>query len=134
MPKADKTVIRETKYIACWIIILSVLMQGIFLIISKWNYTVLLGNILSGAAMMLNFFFMGLSVQKAVGTDEAEAKKIMRTSQTLRNFFVFAVVVLGVCAPCFSTITTIIPLFFTRIAVAFRPLFDRKAKEVGQNE
>lgn len=134
MPKADKTVIRETKYIACWIIILSVLMQGIFLIISKWNYTVLLGNILSGAAMMLNFFFMGLSVQKAVETDEAEAKKIMRTSQTLRNFFVFAVVVLGVCAPCFSTITTIIPLFFTRIAVAFRPLFDRKAKEVGQNE
>lgn len=134
MPKADKTVIRETKYIACWIIILSVLMQGIFLIISKWNYTVLLGNILSGTAMVLNFYFMGLSVQKAVETDEAEAKKIMRTSQTLRNFFVFAVVVLGVCAPCFSTITTIIPLFFTRIAVAFRPLFDRKAKEVGQNE
>ena len=66
MPKADKTVIRETKYIACWIIILSVLMQGIFLIISKWNYTVLLGNFLSGAAMILNFFFMGLSVQKAV--------------------------------------------------------------------
>ena len=134
MPKADKTVIRETKYIACWIIILSVLMQGIFLIISKWNYTVLLGNILSGTVMILNFFFMGLSVQKAVETDEAEAKKVMRTSQTLRNFFVFAVVVLGVCAPCFSTITTIIPLFFTRIAVAFRPLFDRKAKEVGKNE
>ena len=134
MPKADKTVIRETKYIACWTIILSVLMQGIFMIISKWNYTVLLGNILSGTAMVLNFYFMGLSIQKAVGTEESEAKKVMRTSQTLRNFFVFAVVVLGVCAPCFSTITTIIPLFFTRIAVAFRPLFDKKAKEVGQNE
>ncbi|MBQ4146151.1 MAG: hypothetical protein IJD36_05960 [Clostridia bacterium] len=131
MPKADKTVLKETKYIACWTIILSVLMQGIFLIISMWDYTVLLGNILSGGAMILNFFFMGLSVQKAVETDEQEARKIMRTSQTLRNFFIFVVLVAGVCAPCFSTIAVIIPLFFTRIAIALRPLLD---KGVRRNE
>lgn len=131
MPKADKTVLKETKYIACWTIILSVLMQGIFLIISMWDYTVLLGNILSGGAMILNFFFMGLSVQKAVETDDQEARKIMRTSQTLRNFFIFVVLVAGVCAPCFSTIAVIIPLFFTRIAIALRPLLD---KGVRRNE
>lgn len=55
MKKVDKTVLRETGYIALFVILLSVLMQAVFLIIGKWDYTVLLGNLLSAAAVG-NFF------------------------------------------------------------------------------
>ena len=66
MAKVDKVVLKETKYIALWVIIFSLIMEAVFLIINKWDYTVLLGNLLSGAVGVLNFFLMGLGVQKEV--------------------------------------------------------------------
>ena len=58
MLKVDKTVLKETKYIAAVTVILSVLLQAVFLIIHKWNYTVLLGNVLGAAAATGNFFLI----------------------------------------------------------------------------
>ncbi len=129
MIKADSTVRKETKYIAAVVVILSVLMQAVFLVLQKWDYTVLLGNILSGVASVLNFFFMGITIQKAIMMETAEAKKRMRASQSMRNFGMFIVVMLGVLLPCFNTISAIIPVFFPRIAVSLRPLRKDKNKE-----
>jgi len=122
MPKANEVVRKETGYIAFCTVVLSTLMQIIFLIAGSWTYKVILGNLLSSAVMIANFYFMGLTVQKAVMQDEKEAKKTVKVSQSLRTFSVFVFVVIGVALPCFSTIATIIPIFFTRIAVALRPL------------
>jgi len=129
MIKAEAAVIKETKYIAYFCIILSVLMQAIFILLKKWNYTVILGNLLSYAIAVLNFYIMGLTVQKAVTMDVNEAKKLMRSSQNLRNAGMFLAIVIGVIAPCFNTIAVIIPVFFPRIAISFRPLIKDK-KEV----
>ena len=60
--KVDKTVAKETEYIAFFSVVLSVLMQAVFLIIGKWNYTVLLGNIWGIIIAVGNFFVMGLFV------------------------------------------------------------------------
>ena len=63
-------------------------------------------------------------------TDKKEDKKTIRTSQSIRTFFVFVMVVIGVTVPSFSIIATIIPLFFPRVAIALRPLWkQRKSKE-----
>ena len=126
MKKIDATVIQETKYISLWVLLLSVLMQAVFLVIGKWDYTVLLGNILSGVAAILNFFLMGITVQKALEKDEKDAKSSMKVSQLYRFLFLVIVVVIGMALSCFSTWTVIIPMFFPRIAIAFRPLFDKK--------
>ena len=126
MKKIDATVIKETKYISLWIIVLSALMQAVFLVIGKWDHTVLLGNVLSGVAGILNFLLMGITVQNAIKKDEKDAKTAMKVSQLYRFLFLVVVVVIGVALPCFSTWTVIIPIFFPRIAIAFRPLFDKK--------
>ena len=130
MIKPDKTVIKETIYVSIWIVILSIIMQSVFIIISRWNYKVLLGNILTDAIMISNFFFMALSVQKAISTgDEKEAKKIMKLSLALRTFLLFASLVIGMVFPCFSKIALIIPIIFPRIAIALRPLIKDKTNE-----
>ena len=128
MIKIDPTVKKETIFIACGILILSVLMQAVFLILNKWDYTVLLGNLLSGGASLLNFFLLGLTVQKAVAKSEDDAKKVMQVSRLYRMFFMVVVAVIGVAAPIFSIWAVIIPMFFTRIVIAFRPLLDKKTK------
>lgn len=128
MMKVDQTVLKETKYIAFSVLILSALLQAVFLIIGEWDYTVLLGNILSGAVAILNFFLMGITVQAAVAKEEKQAKNTMKVSQTMRTLTLFAAAALGVLLPCFHTLTSLLPLFFPRIAIAFRPLFTKKEK------
>ena len=127
MKKIDRTVIKETVYITAWVLIFSVLTQAVFLVLGRWSYTVLLGNLLGGGAAALNFFLMGLSVQKALEKEEEkDAKQVLRLSRTLRMLFLFVVAVIGVTVPCFHYVAALIPLLFPRIAIAFRPLFDKK--------
>lgn len=129
MIKLDATVKNETRYIACFSLILSLIMQIVFILVHKWTYTVLLGNLLSMAVAVLNFLAMGITVQKAVTLEVADAKKLMRSSQNIRKAGVFVATVIGVIAPIFNTVAVIVPLFFPRIAVSFRPLIKDK-KEV----
>ncbi|MBO5652766.1 MAG: hypothetical protein J6S44_00960 [Clostridia bacterium] len=126
MKKIDAVVIKETKYIGLWTLVLSLLMQAVFLVIGRWDYTVLLGNLLSGAAAILNFLLMGITVQRALGKEEAEAKTFIKMSQLYRFLFLIVVVVIGVVLPCFHSLSAVIPMFFPRVAIAIRPLFDKK--------
>lgn len=125
--KIDQTILKETRYIAAWVLILSALMESVFLIGGWWNYTVLLGNLLGGAAAIGNFFLMGLSVQKALTKEEEkEQKSVMRVSMLYRNFLLLGIAALGALLPIFQVFATIIPLFFPRITIALRPLFKKQ--------
>ena len=129
MKKIDATVRRETCYIALGVLLLSAVMEAVFLIIRAWDYTVLLGNLLGGAAAVGNFFLMGLAVVRAIDGDEAQKKSIMKFSQTYRFLLLLLIAVIGWLAPCFHLIAVLVPLLFPRIAIAVRPLFMKKDDE-----
>lgn len=126
MAKIDKTVMKETRYIAGVTIILSVIMESVFLIAGMWSYKVLIGNILGAAAAVGNFLLMGITVQKAVTKDEKGAASLMKLSQTLRNLMLLVTAVLAIVLPFINPVAAIIPLFFPRIAITLIPLRDRK--------
>lgn len=129
MLKVDSTVKKETLYITAWVLVLSAVLEAVFLIIGLWDLNVLFGNLLGIFGAIANFFLMGLAVQKAVGTDdEKQASSIIRASQAMRLFMLFIVLAIGVMF--FNPISVIIPLFIPRIAVGFRPLFDKKSEAV----
>ncbi|MBO5356843.1 MAG: hypothetical protein J6A95_03660 [Clostridia bacterium] len=131
--KIDKTVLKETAFIAIWMLIFSGIMQAVFLIIQKWDYTVLLGNLLSGVMGVLNFLLLGLTVQKAVNSgDEKYAKTLMKSSQAIRLVMIFGVAILGATVPCFDLWATLIPLLFPRIAIVIRQiLLNRKGGDAN---
>jgi hypothetical protein len=126
MKKIDPTVKKETFYIFIWTVILSLLMQAVFLIIVKWDTTVLFGNLLGAVAAVLNFFIMGISVQAALGREEKDAKNVIKLSQSLRFIMLVAVGAIGYLVPFCNVIATVLPFLFPRIAIAFRPLFNRE--------
>lgn len=128
MKKIDKTVLRETGYIAVCCVIFSAFMEALFLIIGKWDLTVLLGNLLGLFAAVGNFFLMGLTIQKAVGYEQKQAADAMKASQSMRMIMLFVVAALGVLLGCFNAVSTIAVLFFPRIAVMLRPLFNKKVQ------
>lgn len=127
MKKIDAVVFKETKYISLWVVVLSALMQAVFLVIGKWDYTVILGNVLSGITVVLNFFLMCITIQNALEKDEKDARNAMKLSQTYRFLFLVVVVAVGVALSCFNTWAVVLPLLFPRIAIAFRALFDKSA-------
>lgn len=126
MKKIDAVVLKETKYIAFFEVVFSLCLQSVFLIIGKWDYTVLLGNLLGGISAVLNFLFMGITIQNAVEKEEKEAKTAMKVSSTYRNLFILIITVIGIVLKCFNTVSVIVPLFFPRIAIAIKPLVDKK--------
>lgn len=128
MERIDATVKRETRFIAVWVGLLSLILQAVFLVIGKWDISVLLGNLLGGLLAVLNFFLLGLTVQKAVKKEEKQAKNIMSISQTLRSVMQFGVAAVGVLLPIFNTWAVLIPLFFPRIAIMLRPLIFKNEK------
>ena len=122
--KLDPTVKKETLYIAVWVLIFSLITQTVFLVAGIWNYTVLLGNILSVGTAIGNFLLMGVTVQNAVLKDEKEARSLVKSSQRLRTLGLLAVTVIALCLPkVFNIWAVLIPLLYPRIAIALRPLF-----------
>ena len=123
--KIDKVVLKETKYIATFVAIFSVLMQAVFLIIGKWDYTVLLGNLWGAAVAGGNFFVMCLYVQKAVSQEEKEAKQTIKASQSMRFAAMVLLTGIGVVTPFFNWIAVVVPLVFPSVAIYLRPIVDK---------
>ena len=128
MAKLDPVVRKETDYIAVWVFALSLMMEAVFLLIKKWNGSVLMGNLAGACAAIANYLLLGITVSKAVSLGETGSRIALRVraSRTLRMLGMA-----GFCALCIGLLktnvyATLIPLLFPRIGLAFRPVIDRK--------
>ena len=116
----DPIVRKETSFIAVSVLILSGVLQAVYLILGKWDYTVLLGNLWGAALAVGNFFLMGMTIAKAVNLEPAQAKKKVQTSQQLRLLMLLVGCIVGALLPFCDTIAVLVPQFFPRIGVAVR--------------
>ena len=78
-----------------------------------FDYTVFLGGIGGGVIAVLNFFLMGLAVQKAASaTDEGTARMKLKASYSQRFMMMILWVIAAIAAPCFQFVAGIAPLLF----------------------
>ena len=128
MFELDPAVRRETLRIALGTLILSAVMEAVFLLLGKWDPTVLLGNLLGAFTAVLNFFLMSVTVTKCIGLTEDKAALRIRTSQMGRLFMQGAFAAVGALLPCFNTVAVLIPLLFPSIVIVFIRLLEGKKK------
>ena len=127
----DPAVKKETGYIAVWVILLSLIMEAVFLLLRKWDLSVLFGN-LGGAVISIgNFFLMALIATRAMnrgvetGKPEEAAARVKATTMTrLLGCVLLCVLLIAVFKT--NVYATLIPLLFPRIGIMFRPMIDRK--------
>lgn len=132
--RIDPAVKKETTYILGFSILLSVVMELVFWLCGHMDITVPLGNLLGVCIAVLNFFLMGLTIQKSIGLSEKDASEKLKLSQRLRMLMVIALAAVGVGLPCFHSLAVVIPLFFPRIAIAFWPLLNKEDNSQPENE
>ena len=89
-----------------------------------FDYTVILGGIGGGAIAVLNFFLMGLAVQKAASaTDEGTARMKLKASYSQRFMMMILWVIAAIVAPCFQFVAGIAPLLFPGTGLKFVGIF-----------
>ena len=89
MKKIDRTVLRETAYIALCVTAMTAVVCLVFLLIGKWSTSVLLGGLLGTAVSVLNFFLMGVTVQSAVGMDDKSMQVLSCSAHLFRASMLF---------------------------------------------
>lgn len=92
-----------------------------------FNYTVILGGLAGGIVAVLNFFLMGLTVQKvAASTDEDAARTKMKASYSQRMMLQMIWVIIAIVAPCFHYAAGIIPLLFPGTGIKLMGIINTK--------
>ena len=82
MSRLDPTVRKETAYIAAWVLLLSLLMEAVFLLLGKWDLNVLAGNAIGGIAAVANFLLLGITVTRAASGPKEKIAFRVRSSMT----------------------------------------------------
>ncbi len=91
-----------------------------------FDYTVILGGIGGGVIAVLNFFLMGLAVQKAASaTDEETARMKLKASYSQRFMMMILWVIVAIVAPCFQFVAGIAPLLFPGTGLKFVGIFHK---------
>ncbi len=131
--KIDASVRRATLIVAAGVMICSAVMQLVYLIIVmsvpslSWHYSFVLGNLLMGSVMVLNFFLMSVGIQRTVESGDVEHVKLkIRFSYVLRSLLVLAALIISfVFGNQFHIVATIITVSFPQITILLSRLFIR---------
>ncbi len=125
-----KFVIRETLGLLVGEAICTGLMFLVFLLLNRWDITVLLGGIAGLLITVGNFFFLAIAASlasdRAVNQDVEGAKKMVKASQNYR-FIAIAVILLlcGASKAC-NLIALVIPLLVQRPIMLIMEFFRKK--------
>lgn len=121
--RMDKSVRETTGYVLVWVLVLSVIMEAVFLLIGKWETGVLAGNLIGAIAAVGNFFFMAVTIVKIVNSGNTEQlKQRMGASKSLRYLGMTVVCILGIAVLKTNVYATLLPLLFPRIGLQFKQL------------
>ena len=91
-----------------------------------FDYSGILGGIGGGVIAVLNFFLMGLAVQKAASaTDEGTARMKLKASYSQRFMMMILWVIVAIVAPCFQFVAGIAPLLFPGTGLKFVGIFHK---------
>lgn len=113
----DNAVVKTTLQIAIGQAICIAIMFAIFAICRKFTYQVVLGGLLGGVVTILNFFFMGLSVDSAAdkyGESEKNIKASVQLSFIARLIVMLVCLGLALKSGWFNPITLLVPLCLVR--------------------
>ena len=112
------TVIRETKRIAVGVCAMVAVMLAVYFAMGRFSAGVAIGAALGGVYGVLNFFLLGLTVQKAAQeSDELMARARIRSSYSMRMMGAVVIAILAFAVPFIEGLPCLIALLFPRATI-----------------
>lgn len=128
----DNVVKKEIKCISLFTLVFSVIMQVIFLLLGRYDYTVFLGSVYGGLLSILNFALLGLTVQKLANEPESDkVRKDFTSSFRSRSCILIVFTIIGIVCHAFNSVAVILSILCPKIYYLLIP-FVRKdiAKDI----
>ena len=134
MVEIQPAVKKETKNIAIYSLTGFIIMLIVFGILHMvipqkvpFDYKVILGGLGGCIVTVLNFFLMGIAVQKVAALeDEEQAKAVMKASYSRRTMFQVLWIIAAVVIPCFNPVAGLVPLLFPGIGIKLMGIINNK--------
>ncbi len=148
--KKKNSPLSDTLFLALGELVVSLAIVGVYLILNKFSYRVVTGALLGSAVTIFNYFFLSVSVNRAVdkvmalkgdselSEEEAQAfaakhqatvQHSVRFSYIMRQVLMLAVLVAAFLLDWFDVIATLIPLLMFRPLLMVGELLQKR----GQN-
>lgn len=128
-----KAVLRETGIIALGEAIGVAVMFGVFLLLGRFDRTVLLGGLCGATLAILNFLFMAINAsiasERAVKQDIRGGQMLMQTSYIMRLVVIFLVLFILVKSGLCNPFAAVIPLLFTRPTITLAEFFRKPGEQ-----
>lgn len=116
--KPQAGIIKQTRRIALGTAVCVAAMLAVYALLGRFSPGVALGALLGGAYAVLNFFMLGMGVQKALNTgDEQLARASLRASYSMRMVGMLVVAVLAFALPFAEGVPCLIALLFPRLTI-----------------
>ncbi|MDD2956469.1 MAG: ATP synthase subunit I [Oscillospiraceae bacterium] len=133
MAKISPAVRKETLHIAEGTGILTAVMLAVFALLGRFDLPVLWGSLMGGAVAILNFFLLGLTVQRATQEeDQARMKMRMQFSYSVRMLLMLVVCFVGFRLSMFNGVAVLLEMLFPRITIFFLGL--KNSRSGGKEE
>lgn len=120
-PALKKETVRLSVMVAAGVVLMILVFLIAHLIVPEkvpFDYRVILGGLGGGFIAVLNFFLMGLTVQKVANTEDPDlAKNRMKASYSRRMLLQMAWVVIAIVVPVFQPVAGIVPLLFPSLSI-----------------
>ena len=134
MVEIQPAVKKETKNVALYSLTGFIIMLIVFGILHvvipqkvPFDYKVILGGLGGCIVTVLNFFLMGLAVQKVAALeDEEQARAVMKASYSRRTMFQVLWIIAAVVIPCFNPVAGLVPLLFPGIGIKLMGIINNK--------
>lgn len=129
MSKKNEPVYEEMRSLSPYFLTLAGIYMAIMTalcFVLNFDYTLPLGALYGIVIAALNFLALGKTAQKALKRSEKSANTYMSAMYAVRYLGLFALLTLGALAPFISLISSVIPLFFPRIAITVRALIRKE--------
>ena len=126
--KSEQPVYREMRSLAPYFLIISGIYMAVMITIGivRRDFTLPVGALYGVIVTVINFWALGKCAQKAVYKTEKKANTYMSGMYCLRYLGLFAMLTLGALAPFINLISSMIPLFFTRISIMIRTFKEKE--------
>lgn len=122
-PAVKKETLRVSAYTAAGVVLMYIGFLVVKFLVPDYieipfDYRVILGGIGGGLVAVLNFFLMGIAVQRVAATDDDKvAGSIMKASYSRRMLLQILWLVAVIAAPCFQLVAGILPLLFPTLGI-----------------
>ena len=122
-----KFVLRQTLLIAIGQIVGVGVMLGVFALLGRLDYTVVLGGLIGALVALLNFFFMAVSLtlaaDRAVQQDAKGGKSLVKSSYAIRTIVMFVVLILCAKSGHCNVISLAVPLLLVQPTLLIAEFF-----------